>query len=65
MVIQIVVIGIIICSIIGLLVSIFILIKDINRVLEESRRQDEELENFLRNKDNPNINHIDIECTDE
>ena len=65
MLIQIVVVGIVICAIIGLLASIFILIKDINRVLEESRQLDEELENFLRHKDNPNINHIDIECTDE
>ena len=65
MLIQIVVVSIVICAIIGLLASIFILIKDINRVLEESRQQDEELENFLRHKDNPNINHIDIECTDE
>ena len=65
MITQIVVVGIVICAIIGLLASIFILIKDINRVLEESRQLDEELENFLRHKDNPNINHIDIECTDE
>ena len=65
MIIKIVVVAIVICAIIGLLASIFILIKDINRVLEESRQLDEELENFLRHKDNPNINHIDIECTDE